>query len=79
MRIATHSGFLTPDLDDEVAGILQIGGRTAYELACTGRLGGASTIGGSWRILDQDELGTWARRGGEAGEAANANMQGAQR
>jgi hypothetical protein len=58
MRIATHWGFLTLDLDDAVAGIVQVGERTACELVCTGRLGGASAIGGSRRALDQDELET---------------------
>ncbi len=61
MNTATHWDFLTLD---EVAAILRIGKRTAYELARTGRLGGATKIGGSWRIL-KDEFDRWVRQGGD--------------
>jgi excisionase family DNA binding protein len=60
VRTATHWHFLTLD---EVASILRIGKRTAYELARTCRLGGAAKVGGSWRIL-KDEFDQWVRRGG---------------
>lgn len=62
MRTATHWHFLTLD---EVASILRIGKRTAYELARTGRLGGAAKVGGSWRVL-KEEFDKWVRGGGEA-------------
>jgi len=50
---------------DEVAAILRIGKRTAYDLARKGQLGGATKVGGSWRIL-RDEFDKWVRRGGGA-------------
>ncbi len=50
---------------DEVAAILRIGKRTAYELARNGQLGGATKVGGSWRIL-KDEFDKWVRQGGGA-------------
>lgn len=50
---------------DEIAAILRIGKRTAYELARTGQLGGATKVGGSWRIL-RDEFDKWVRQGGGA-------------
>jgi len=59
-----HWGFLTLD---EVAGILRSGKRTAYELARIGRLRGATTTGGSWRVLG-DEFDRWVRRGGVGAE-----------
>lgn len=63
MLHATHWEFLTLD---EVAAILRIGKRTVYELARTGRLGGATKIGGSWRVL-RDEFDRWVRKGGDVG------------
>lgn len=63
MNTATQWDFLTLD---EVAHILRIGKRTAYELARTGRLGGATKIGGSWRVL-KDEFDRWVRKGGDVG------------
>jgi excisionase family DNA binding protein len=45
VRTATRWTFL---ILAEVADILRIGKRTAYELAHTGRLGGATKVGGSW-------------------------------
>jgi len=55
----THWEFLP---QDEVAAILRVGKRTLYELARTGRLGGSTKIGGSWRVLREKvrSLG-WAR------------------
>lgn len=62
MNTATSWDFLTLD---EVAEILRIGKRTAYELARTGQLGGATKVGGSWRILTS-EFDKWVRQGGGA-------------
>ncbi len=58
-KIATWD-FLTLD---EAAAILRIGKRTAYELARSGQLGGATKVGGSWRVLKQ-EFDKWIRQGG---------------
>jgi excisionase family DNA binding protein len=63
VRTATPWTFLTLD---EVADILRIGKRTAYELARTGQLGGATKVGGSWRIL-KEGFDKWVRQGGGAG------------
>jgi len=62
MLTTTQWDFLTLD---EVAAILRIGKRTAYDLVRKGQLGGATKVGGSWRIL-RDEFDKWARQGGGA-------------
>lgn len=49
----------------EVAALLRIGERTAYDLARAGRIP-AAKVGGQWRIRRTD-LDAWLARGGEAG------------
>ena len=44
---------------------------TVYELARTGRLSGATKIGGSWRVL-REEFVRWARKGGDTEDSADA-------
>ena len=56
----------------EVATLLRIGERTAYDLVRGGRVPGAAKVGGQWRIRRRD-LDAWIDAGGEAkrsGEAA---------
>lgn len=48
----------------EVATLLRIGERTAYDLARTHRIP-AAKVGGQWRIRRAD-LDAWIARGGEA-------------
>ena len=48
----------------EVAALLRIGERTAYDLARTQRIP-AAKVGGQWRIRRTD-LDAWIARGGEA-------------
>ena len=49
---------------DEVCELLQLGKRTVYELARTGRLPGAAKIGGQWRV-NRAKLAAWLEAGGE--------------
>ncbi len=52
----------------EVCNILRIGERTAYELCRTSQLGGATRVGGQWRI-EKTAFDAWVKRGGGPGEA----------
>ncbi len=51
----------------EVAALLRIGERTAYDLARSQRIP-AAKVGGQWRIRRAD-LDAWIARGGEAATA----------
>ena len=51
----------------EVADLLRIGERTAYEMCRTGRLGGAVKVGGQWRI-ERAAFEEWVQQGGEAAQ-----------
>jgi excisionase family DNA binding protein len=49
---------------DDVCELLQLGKRTVYELARTGRLPGAAKVGGQWRV-NKAKLTAWLEAGGE--------------
>jgi len=49
---------------DEVCELLQLGKRTVYELARTGRLPGAAKVGGQWRV-NRHKLMAWLEDGGD--------------
>lgn len=72
MTISNTWDFLTLD---EAAAILRIGKRTAYDLARKGQLGGATKVGGSWRIL-KDDFDKWVRQGGGAAAPGRGTQQG---
>lgn len=56
----TTTSFLTLE---EVCDLLRIGKRTAYELARTGKLGGAVKVGGQWRV-ERSRFDAWVMNGG---------------
>ena len=60
----------------EVAELLRIGERTAYEMCRTGRMGGAVKVGGQWRIK-RDAFDAWVAQGGEADSHRAKRPEGA--
>ena len=60
----------------EVAELLRIGERTAYEMCRTGRMGGAVKVGGQWRI-NRDTFDAWVAQGGEASSEQDHRPEGA--
>ena len=55
----------------EVAELLRLAERTAYDLVRKGRIPGAAKVGGQWRIRRAD-LDAWLAAGGEASASKEA-------
>lgn len=60
----------------EVAELLRIGERTAYERCRTRRMSGAVKVSGQWRIK-QDAFDAWVAKGGEMDPERSQRLEGA--